>query len=141
MMNVLIGLLAGIAASMGVGGGCILIIYMTAFAGVDQVTAQGINLLFFLPVALVSLVIHQKNRLIEWRTLLYLVPSGILGILAGTWITSHVNVDMLQKLFASLLIFVGVKEIFHKNSEKGLTKSKESNIMESLKCDDREKSS
>ena len=140
-MNVVIGLLSGIAASMGFGGGFILIIYMTVFAGVDQVTAQGVNLLFFLPVALVSLVIHQKNRLIEWRTLLYLVPSGILGILIGALAVSSVNVDMLQKLFASLLLFVGVKEIFHKNSEKGLTKSKESNIMESLKCDDREKSS
>lgn len=140
-MNVIVGLLAGIAASMGFGGGFILIIYMTAFAGVDQVTAQGVNLLFFLPAALVSLIIHQKNRLIEWRTLLYLVPSGILGILAGTWVVSHVNVDILQKLFASLLIFVGVKEIFHKNSEKGLTNSEESNIMETLKCDDREKSS
>lgn len=140
-MNVLIGLLAGVAASMGFGGGFILIIYMTVFAGVEQVTAQGVNLLFFLPAALVSLIIHQKNRLIEWRTLLYLVPSGILGILAGTWIVGHVNVEMLQKLFASLLIFVGVKEIFHKNSEKGLTKSRESNIMKSLKCDDREKSS
>lgn len=140
-MNILIGLLAGVAASMGFGGGFVLIIYMTAFDGVDQVTAQGVNLLFFLPVAMVSLVIHQKNRFIEWRTLLYLVPAGILGILAGTWIVSHVNVGMLQKLFASLLIFVGVKEIFHKNSEKGLTNPKESNIMKSLKCDDREKSS
>ena len=140
-MNILIGLLAGIAASMGFGGGFILIIYMTAFAGADQVTAQGVNLLFFLSIAPVSLIIHQKNRLIEWRTLLYLVPAGFLGILAGTWIVSHVNVDMLQKLFASLLIFVGVKEIFHKNSEKGLTKPKESNIIKTLKCNDREKSS
>ena len=140
-MNILIGLLAGVAASMGFGGGFVLIIYMTAFDGVDQVTAQGVNLLFFLPVALVSLVIHQRNRLIEWRTLLYLVPAGILGILAGTWVVSHVNVNMLQKLFASLLVFVGVKEIFHKNSEKGLTKSEESNIIKTLKCDDREKSS
>ena len=122
-MNILIGSLAGVAASMGFGGGFILIIYLTAFANVDQVTAQGVNLLFFLPAALVSLVIHQKNRLIEWRTLLYLIPAGILGILAGTWTAEHVNVDILQKLFASLLVFVGVKEIFHKNCEKGLDKN------------------
>lgn len=140
-MNIVIGLLAGIAASMGFGGGFVLIIYLTVFAGVNQVTAQGVNLLFFLPVALMSLVIHQKNRLIEWRMLLYLVPAGILGILAGTWVAGHVNVDMLQRLFASLLIFVGVREIFHKNAKKVLTKSDESNIIETLKCDDREKSS
>ena len=65
MMNIIVGLLAGVAASMGFGGGFVLIIYMTAFAGVDQVTAQGVNLLFFLPVALVSLVIHQKTGLLN----------------------------------------------------------------------------
>lgn len=140
-MEIIIGLLSGIAASMGFGGGFILIIYLTAFAGVEQITAQGVNLLFFLPTALVSLVIHQKNKLIQWKKLLYLIPGGLLGIAAGTWLSSNIRTEFLQKLFASLLIFVGTKEIFHKNSEKHLTKQKQSNIIKTLKCDDREKSS
>lgn len=117
-MNIIIGILSGIAASMGFGGGFILIIYLTAFCGTDQITSQGINLLFFLPIALVSLVIHQKNRLIQWKVLLKLIPWGLLGILAGTFVSSNINVDFLQKMFASLLIFVGFKEIFHKNQKK-----------------------
>lgn len=116
-MNIIIGLLSGIAASMGFGGGFILIIYLTAFTDTNQLTAQGVNLLFFLPVALISLLIHQKNGLIRWKTLLRLIPGGILGILAGAFISAHINVDFLQKMFAALLIFVGFREIFHKNSE------------------------
>lgn len=128
-MNIIIGLLSGIAASMGFGGGFILIIYLTAFTNTNQLTAQGVNLLFFLPVALISLLIHQKNGLIRWKTLLRLIPGGILGILAGAFISAHIDVDFLQKMFAALLIFVGFREIFHKNSEKDLTNDKKSNIM------------
>lgn len=128
-MNIIIGLLSGIAASMGFGGGFILIIYLTAFTDTNQLTAQGVNLLFFLPVALISLLIHQKNGLIRWKTLLRLIPGGILGILAGAFISAHIDVEFLQKMFAALLIFVGFREIFHKNSEKDLTNDKKSNIM------------
>lgn len=134
-MNIIIGLLSGTAASMGFGGGFILIIYLTAFSDVNQITAQGVNLLFFLPVALVSLIIHQKNRLIKWKVLLSLIPGGIAGILLGTFISSNIDVSFLQKLFAGLLIFVGFKELFHKNeknqknSKKVLTNEQKSNIM------------
>lgn len=131
-MNIIIGLLSGIAASMGFGGGFILIIYLTAFSDVNQITAQGVNLLFFLPVALVSLIIHQKNRLIKWKVLLRLIPGGIAGILLGTFISSNIDVSFLQKLFAGLLIFVGFKELFHKNeknSKKVLTNEQKSNII------------
>ena len=131
-MNIIIGLLSGIAASMGFGGGFILIIYLTAFSDVNQITAQGVNLLFFLPVALVSLIIHQKNHLIKWKVLLRLIPGGIAGILLGTFISSNIDVSFLQKLFAGLLIFVGFKELFHKNeknSKKVLTNEQKSNII------------
>ncbi len=121
-MNIIIGLLSGIAASMGFGGGFVLIIYLTAFANTDQITAQGVNLLFFLPVALVSLIIHWKNGLIKWKVLLKLIPGGLLGIVMGAFIAAHINVDFLQKLFAGLLVFVGFKEVFHKNADNGCGK-------------------
>ncbi len=129
MMNIIIGILSGLAASMGFGGGFVLIIYLTVFADVNQITAQGANLLFFLPVAFISLLIHQKNKLIKWKTLLRLIPGGILGILAGAFISTHIDVEFLQKMFGALLIFVGFKEIFHKNKEKDLTNLNDSSIM------------
>ena len=125
-MNIIIGLLSGIAASMGFGGGFILIIYLTVFAETDQITAQGVNLLFFLPVALVSLIIHQRNGLVSWKTLLRLLPGGILGILLGTFIAAHIDVGFLQKMFGGLLIFVGCKELFHKNKDSKAKIKKES---------------
>ena len=60
MSEFLIPLLCGLGASIisawGVGGGTLLLLVMTLFLGVDQRTAQGINLLFFLPTAISALV-------------------------------------------------------------------------------------
>ena len=52
------GILSGILASMGLGGGGILIIYLTIFAGIEQATAQGINLVFFIPISIVAILIY-----------------------------------------------------------------------------------
>lgn len=55
MMGWLIALLAGtitgILSAFGIGGGSLLLIYLTSFAAIDQHQAQGINLLYFLPAA------------------------------------------------------------------------------------------
>ena len=44
----LFGALSGVIGALGMGGGGVLIIFLSAFAGLDQLKAQGINLLFFL---------------------------------------------------------------------------------------------
>lgn len=62
-----VAFLSGIFASMGLGGGMVLIVYLTVFAGFSQLAAQGINLVFFIPIAIISLVLHTKNKLVEWK--------------------------------------------------------------------------
>lgn len=47
----IVAFLTGITASMGLGGGFILVIYLTIFAQMPQLAAQGVNLIFFLPIA------------------------------------------------------------------------------------------
>ena len=113
-MNVLIGFLTGIAASMGLGGGFILIIWLTLFMNVPQTEAQGVNLLFFLPVALFSAVIHAKNRLIEWKIVPFAVSAGIIGAAAGSIVSFTLSDSTLRILFAVLIIPVSLREIFHK---------------------------
>ena len=52
------GLFSGIIGGMGLGGGAVLIIYLTVFSDVDQLKAQGINLLFFIPIALLAVSVY-----------------------------------------------------------------------------------
>ena len=61
MIPILAGALTGILSGFGIGGGTLLLIYMTSFAGVPQNLAQGVNLLYFLPTAATALPAHIKN--------------------------------------------------------------------------------
>ena len=75
--SIVISILAGAAGAMGIGGGSVFLLYLTAFAGLDQMKAQGINLVFFIPIAVIALVIHCRNHLVRWRTALLCLLAGI----------------------------------------------------------------
>ncbi|MCL1903840.1 MAG: sulfite exporter TauE/SafE family protein [Oscillospiraceae bacterium] len=115
-MSHIAGFLAGITASMGLGGGFILIIYLSFFKDISQSAAGGINLLFFLPIALVSSVIHIKNGLVERSIIPAICIAGIAGAGAGVLLMSFLDEGILRKLFACLLVFVGLRELFHKSN-------------------------
>lgn len=115
-MNFIIGLFTGIAASMGLGGGFILIIYLTVFMGVENLTARAANLVFFLPIALFSVILHSKNKLIEWKIILPLIISGVIGSALGTLFGLVINPRIIEIAFGGVLVFVGAGELFRKRT-------------------------
>ncbi|MBQ7107424.1 MAG: sulfite exporter TauE/SafE family protein [Clostridia bacterium] len=114
----LAGLFSGIIASMGMGGGAVLLIYLTVFASVEQLAAQGINLIFFIPIGLLSLIIYTFKKQIEWRICLPIAAVGVLGAFAGIYISGVISGDMLGKIFGIFLCFLGLKEIFTKDKKR-----------------------
>ena len=85
-MDILIGFLAGFAGGLGVGGGGILLLYLTAFTETSQLSAQGMNLVFFLPTAAAALFLHFKNGFVKWKTALLSVLFGIPAVFFGFFI-------------------------------------------------------
>ena len=116
LMIGIVSLLSGLTASLGLGGGFILVIYLTAFAGLPQIRAQGINLVFFLPIAVLSLILHRKNKLLDKEPLLPAILGGVLGVAAGFGLGALIGSEWLSKLFAVFILLVGLKELFHKKS-------------------------
>lgn len=115
----IVSLLSGIMASLGLGGGMVLIIYLVIFEGAGQLFAQGVNLIFFIPIAILSIIIHTKNGLVEWKSI---IPSIILGVILATvfaLIADKIDSKMLSKLFAGFLILIGINQLI-----KGRKKSK-----------------
>lgn len=109
--------LTGIFASMGLGGGMVLIVYLTVFAGFPQIAAQGINLVFFIPIAIISLVLHTKNKLVEWKKAVPAVLWGTAAVIISAWLANRIEQSLLSKAFGIFLILMGLKELFFK-SEK-----------------------
>lgn len=107
---VLVGLLCGILSGFGIGGGSLLMIYMTAIAFVEQKTAQAINLLYFLPTAGASLLLHTKNRLIRWNIVLPAAVAGCFCGAAAAWVCAGMESSILRKIFGFFLLTVGMTE-------------------------------
>ena len=103
---------AGIISAWGVGGGTLLLLVMTLFLGVDQQTAQGINLLYFLPAGLMALPTHVKNGYVEREALLPAVGTGLLCAALAAWVATGLEVGLLRKLFGGFLAAVGLMELF-----------------------------
>lgn len=116
--SIAISILAGAAGAMGIGGGSVFLLYLTAFAGLDQMKAQGINLVFFIPIAVIALIIHCKNHLVRWRTTLFCLLTGIPAVFVGYARGQLYGIRLLRKAFAVFLLLLGIKELFGKKEKK-----------------------
>lgn len=114
----LAGLFSGIIGGMGLGGGAVLIIYLTVFKDIEQLHAQGINLIFFIPIALTAVIIYAFKKQIKWSITVPIAAGGILGAAAGFFLTDIIGGSFTAKLFGGFLILLGIKEIFSKNKTK-----------------------
>lgn len=119
MRAFLAGLLTGVLSGCGIGGGSLLVLWLTLFEGMPQFTAGGINLLYFLACAPAALLSHVKNRLIDRKAVLSCVPAGALTSLAAALLASHTDVSLLRRLFGVLLLVIGTKELFTKRKNTG----------------------
>ncbi len=108
------GLLSGAIGALGLGGGGVLIIYLTLFASVPQTQAQGMNLLFFLPCAAVALYFHSKAKLIKWRYAVPMSCAGFLGAVLGCFLAGYIGGEWLSKIFGGYILFIGLYELFGK---------------------------
>lgn len=105
------GFFSGLTASMGLGGGFVLLICLTGFMGMPQTEAQWINLIFFLPIASLSLVFHRKNGLLQTEQLLPSVLGGLIGAMLGVSGARMLGDANLSKLFAVFMAVIGLKEL------------------------------
>lgn len=113
----IVGAATGVLSGFGVGGGTLLLVYMTAFAGVEQRLAQGINLLYFLPAGLMALPAHVKNGFVEKPVLLPAIGAGLACAALSAWAATAVDVALLKKCFGGFLITVGLMELFGKKKD------------------------
>ena len=118
LLPLLAGFGTGILSAWGVGGGTLLLLIMTLFFGVDHAAAQGINLLYFLPTAGVSLFFHRKNGLLDKAAIRQAVPAGLVSAAAAVWLATTVDVEILRKPFGVFLLFTGVMTLRQTKREK-----------------------
>lgn len=111
------GCACGLLSAFGIGGGSLLVIWLAAVAGMEQRTAQCVNLLFFLPTAAAALVIHSKNQMVLWRAAWPAMAGGAVTAALFSWIGSQLDTDLLRKLFGGFLLIIGALELCKKSGK------------------------
>lgn len=118
MINIITGFLSGIISGMGIGGGAVLIPALIMIEGISQQMAQGINLTYFIPTAIISLVVHVRNKTVEFKTAWIIGGCGVLGSLIGSVFAVSMDSQVLRRMFGFFLLFVGIYEVFKGIREK-----------------------
>lgn len=109
--EIIAGLLGGVVGGMGMGGGTLTIPILTIFLHYEQLKAQGVNLIAFLPMSVVALIIHAKNHLVAFKETWLLAVVGCVFSLGGALLANHMSNAVLKKIFALFLIGLGIWQI------------------------------
>jgi len=107
-------LLAAALTGMGVGGGGILVLWLTFVMGVEQLSAQGINIVFYICASAASLIVHIKNRKLPVVPVLIMAGIGAVGAVGGCIVADIIEADLLRRLFGGLLAVAGVVLLFRR---------------------------
>lgn len=121
LLPFLLGAGTGVLSAWGVGGGTLLLLCMTLLLGVDQAEAQGINLLYFLPTALASLLYHRKNGYLDASAIRAAAPVGTLCALAAALVSFSVDITVFRKPFGLFLLISGVFTLLQRPKTAGGT--------------------
>lgn len=104
----------GFLSGLGVGGGSLLILWLTVVLGFSQDTARGINLLFFLPCALTACLFRLKQGKLDLRRCLPAILAGTASAAVFSVIAGYLDTDVLRKPFGILLLVTGIRELFYR---------------------------
>ena len=125
VIHILAGAVTGVLTGFGIGGGTLLILYMITFTQFSQTTAQGINLIYFLPTAGASLYGHIKNKLIDMRAFWFAGCTGFAMTIASSNVAGRLDVNIVKRFFGAFLIVIGLMELFRKSKKVGTEEKSE----------------
>ena len=111
---VITGLLLGYLSGLGIGGGSLLILWLTLALNIPQSTARSINLMFFIAAAGAVSFIRWRKGSLDLPKILPAMIAGCVSAALFSWIGSVMDTDMLKKLFGILLLLTGLRELFYR---------------------------
>ena len=117
--TLIISTLLGFLSGLGIGGGSLLILWQTMVLHMDHQAARVINLLFFIPSALVACGLRIKEGNLTIKPLLPAMITGCIAAAVFSHISTIVNVEILKKLFGIILLAAGFREVFYQGKRKG----------------------
>ncbi len=108
------GAVLGFLAGLGIGGGSLLILWLTLVLQVDHTTAGTINLMFFIPSAVIASLFRFKQGKLDLKRIIPALIGGCAGAVIFTLLGQNIEATVLQKPFGILLLLTGIRELFYR---------------------------
>ena len=109
-----VAIVLGFLAGLGVGGGSLLMLWLTFIVGLEQTQARIINLLFFLPSAGIATVFHHKQGSVKLKKIQPAILTGCIAAACFSYVGQHIDTTVLRKCFGGLLLVTGIRELFYR---------------------------
>jgi uncharacterized membrane protein YfcA len=114
MLEIIVGAVLGFLAGLGVGGGSLLILWLTLVLKIPADTAAGINLLFFVPTAITASLFRLKQGTLDFKRILPALMAAVASTAALTLLSGNLDAELLRKPFGILLLVTGIREICYR---------------------------
>ena len=113
-VSLIAGAVLGFLSGIGVGGGSLLMLWLTLILGIDHSVARLINLIFFIPSAIIASVFHWRQGSLNLKKLLPAVLCGCLAAGIFSMLSKQLDITLLKKLFGILLLLTGIRELCYR---------------------------
>lgn len=113
-VSVAVGLILGILAGLGTGGGSLLLLWLTLVQGIDSEIARTVNLLFFLTSAGIVSILRLKKGNLSIRKILPGILAGCVAAAGFSILSRYLDTSLLKKAFGVLLIVTGARELLYR---------------------------
>ena len=114
LLIIAVGILLGLLAGLGVGGGSLLILWLTFIVGTPQITARAINLMFFIAAGGTVSFFRFKKGQLDVKTIIPAIISGCIAAGFCSWWATQIDPSILKKIFGILLLITGVRELCYR---------------------------
>lgn len=112
MKEIIIGIISGTVAALGMGGGTVLILLLGIFSSMNQHLIQGTNLIFFIPTSITAIYMNVKNKTIDYKKSMVIIIAGTIGSIIGSKLSFKFDSSSLRKYFGIFLLIIAFFEIY-----------------------------
>ena len=114
VFSIFIGCVLGFLSGLGVGGGSLLMLWLTLILEMPHAAARGINLLFFIPSALIASLFRRGQGSLQLKKILPAIISACIGTAIFSVISNYADTQWIRKIFGGLLLVTGLRELLYK---------------------------
>lgn len=113
-VTIIIGSILGFLSGIGVGGGSLLMLWLTLVLGMEHSIARSINLLFFIPSAVIASFFRWKQGKLDLKKVLPAIICGCISAACFSLLSKQIDITLLKKAFGLLLLITGLRELSYR---------------------------